>query len=383
MKKIIFNVVRQLLVVLTVMSMVLGLMAYTAYADDEVTSKAEGNEAAEGTGVDAGGASTEGQTATGKNQSIFILPSASRYGNVPAPTQSTAQGQFQELMWGVVQNVRFILGAVAIAFIVYAGFRMVTAWGNEEVYTKQRMTILYAIVGLAVVGLSGEFARIFAVSCPPEGTQIAGQTQAGCTQGGFLKDPNAIIRSSTLFNQQTKLIITFIKYFLGGVAVLMMVRSGLRMVTMGSQEEKMAQDKKNLLYGGLGLLIVVIADTVVNQVFYKIDMTQYPSTSGAAPGIDAARGVQEIVGVTNFIVSIVGPIAVLMLLAGGIMYISAAGKEETMNKAKRLIVVALVGILIIYGAFAIVSTFIAGNFGEPPPAAASAVTAAIASVYPI
>ena len=300
---------------------------------------------------------------------LFPLPGTEVYGGVQAPTQTTAQGQFQELIWGIVQNTRFILGAVAIAFIVYSGFRMVTAWGNEEVYGTQRRNLFYCVVGLAVVGLAGEVANIFAVSCPdPSSTFIPpGGTKLACTQGGFLKDPNSIIRASTLFSQRTKIVITFIKYFIGSITILMIVRSGLRMITMSSKEETIAQDKKSLAYSAIGLALIILADNVISNVFYKLDLTRYPSTGGAAPAVDAVRGVQEIVGFTNFAVSIVGPIAVLMLLAGGIMYITAAGKEDQMSKAKKLIMVALVGIIIMFGAFAVVSTFISGNIDNTSP----------------
>jgi hypothetical protein len=336
--------VRQFLFVMTLMSYLLAVLAFapvgTAYA---------------------------GQIQSGRliaqSSGIFPLPSAEEYGNVPTPNASqSAQQQFQTLMWGVVQNVRFIIGAVAVLMIVYAGFKMVTAYGSEEVYAKQRNTILYAIVGLAIVALSGEMSQILAVSCPDFQDPTLQNFQ--CTQGGFLKDPNAIVRTSVIFNQRTKLIITFIKYFIGGVAVLMIVRNGMRLITMGSDESKIAEDKKNLFYSIFGLLLIILADTVINQVFYKVDLTRYPSVGGAQPGVDAARGVKEIVGFTNFVVSIIGPLAVLVLVAGGVMYMTAAGDESKMTKAKRVIISALIGILIIYGAFAIVSTFISGQIGS-------------------
>lgn len=353
----------QFLVVLSLMGTILFTLALPVMALGENNST--GLPSTGGAANTSGGSGgTQGGAA--KQNPLFPLASPDTYGGVPAPTQGTsAQYQFQELMWGVVQNVRYIIGAVAIAFTVYSGFRMVTAWGNEEVYTKQRTNLLYCVIGLAVVGMSGEMARIFAVSCPQDVFVAPGQTAYTCTQGGFLKDPNALVRASTIFNQQTKIIITFIKYFIGAVAVLMIVRNGMRMVTMGESDENMAKDKKNLAYSAMGLILIIVADNLISNVFYKVDLTRYPSVGGAQPGIDTAQGLKEIVGVTNIVVSIVGPLAILMLVAGGIMYITAAGKEETMNKAKRLIVVTLIGIIIIYGAFAIVSTFIGGNIGEP------------------
>lgn len=292
---------------------------------------------------------------------IFVLPNSSAYGeNIAAPPSGTAELQFTQLVLGVVDNVRYIIGAVAILMAVYAGFRMVTGWGDEGVYTKQRTTLLWSIIGLAVVGLAGEMGKIFQVACVP------GSTTAGpCVEGGFLKDPNAIIRTTTLFNQRTQIIVTFIKYFIGAVAVIMIISNGLRMITMGSSEDKLARDKKNLAYSVIGLILIILADNVISNVFYKIDLTRYPSVGGAAPAVDAARGVSEIVGVTNFIVTLAGPLAVLAMIIAAILYITAAGKEEQINKAKKLMFAAMLGIVIVYGAFAIVSTFISGSFGEP------------------
>lgn len=288
---------------------------------------------------------------------LFPLPDPSVYGNVPTPTPGSAQEQIAELVWGIIQNARYILGTVAIVFIVYAGVRMVLGWGSDEVYSTQKNTILYGIIGLAAVGLAGEVANIFSVTCPD--FTAPWQTNLQCTPGGFLKDPAALIRTNALFSEQTKTIVVFIKYFIGSIAVLMIVKSGMRMVTMGASEDKLEIDKKNLFYSILGLGLIIIADTAISQVFYRLDFATNQSTN---PSVDAARAVKEIVGFTNLIVSIVGPVAVLALLAGGAIYMTSAGNEDKMKQAKRLIMAALAGIILMYGAFAIVSTFIAGQF---------------------
>lgn len=295
---------------------------------------------------------------------LFPLAGNNVYGNLPAPTQGTATAQIAELTWGAVQVARSIIGAVAVVMGVYAGIRMVTAYGNEEVYSTQKRNLFFCVVGLSIVGLGGEFANIFAVSCPDY--TAPGQTALSCTQGGFLKDPNAIVRASTLFNQRTKIIITFIKYLIGSVAVFGIIRNGFRMITQGSNEEELGKDKKGLAYSLAGLVLIIISDTMISQVFYKLDVTRYPGVGGAQPGIDAARGVQELVGITNYIVAFVGTLAVGALVVGGIMYITARGDDSNIEKAKRVITAALAGIILIFGAFAIVSTFINGSFGEPP-----------------
>jgi len=290
---------------------------------------------------------------------LIPLPGAEKYASLPQVTGETAEQRFYNLVNAGILNVRYIIGAVAIGLLVYAGVKMVMAQGNEEEYTTQKRNILYAIIGLAVVGFSGDLTRIFSVYCSSTGKDAAGMP---CTPGGFLKDPNAIIRSATLFDQRTDFIITFIKYFIGSIAVFAIIRSGLRLITSQGNEEKLAEDKKHLFYGIIGLLMIIMADPIITNVLYKVDFSRYPSVGGAAPGFDAAQGAKELAGFTNLVLTIATPIAVLMLLYGAFMYITSAGNEEKQGKAKRLIVAVVAGILIMYAAFAIVSTIISGSF---------------------
>jgi len=290
-----------------------------------------------------------------ENQLLPLAPATS-YNALPTAVGTTGQDKFNNLVFSIIMNVRYIIGAVAVAMIVYAGAMMALAQGKEEEYTKQRANILWSVIGLALVALSGDIIRIFSVYCD-KGVDMAGNP---CIAGGFLKDPNAILRSATIFGQRTQFMITFIKYLIGSIAVLMIVRSGVRMITMGTQEE-LATDKKNLIYSVVGLLLIILSDTAINRVFYQIDLSKYPTVGGVTPGINPTQGVNEVVGFTNVVVSILSPIAVLMLLAGGIMYMTAAGNEERQTKAKKMVIATVIGIIIMYGAFAIISSVVAGR----------------------
>lgn len=266
-------------------------------------------------------------------------------GPFPCAIEGTAKEQVQNLTARLVDNVRYVVGAVAIVIIIISGVKLVTAQGNEEVFTKQQTTLVFAVIGLFLVGLAGELSQILEVD-----------------RGGFLKDPNVALQKSKLFNRQVEIIITFIKYIIGSVSVLFIVRNGMRLVLLGGNEEEVGKDKKNIFYGMLGLIIILMANPIINNVFFKIDTNKFPGTGPVRPGIDRAELIKEISGMTNVIAAITGPFAILSLVAGGLMYILAGGEEEKIGKAKKIIMWSLVGIVIIYGAFAIVSTFIARRF---------------------
>ena len=268
---------------------------------------------------------------------------------------------FATLIVGVVLNVRYLLTAVAIAMMVFSGFAMVTAQGNEESWKKAKSTMAFSIVGLALVGLSGEVVRIFAVGKCAELGMLPATNTTGCVEGGFLKNPQAMIQRTTLFNKDVQYIITFIKYVIGAIAVLMFTRNAIRMASNSAGDE-LEKDKKNIVASIVGLVLIIIADPIINKVFFTIDTSRYPSTGGAVAGINYVQGLSEIVGITNFLVTIITPIAILIIVAAGVMYMTAGGNPDAQGKAKRMIFLALLAIIIVYGAFAIVSTFVAGQF---------------------
>lgn len=56
---------------------------------------------------------------------------------------------------------------------------------------------------------------------------------------------------------------------------------------------------------------------------------------------------QQFAKIFNFAVGIAGLAVVIMFLVGGIMYLTSAGNEESANKAKKLLVDAVVGLVIV------------------------------------
>src|SRR3989339_791554 len=55
-----------------------------------------------------------------------------------------------------------------------------------------------------------------------------------------------------------------------------------------------------------------------------------------------------------------GKIAAAMVIYGGILYVTSAGEEEKTGKAKKILMYAIIGIVIIFLSFAIVNTVISG-----------------------
>jgi len=54
---------------------------------------------------------------------------------------------------------------------------------------------------------------------------------------------------------------------------------------------------------------------------------------------------------------LVPPLAVFMIVIGGIMFIFAAGSPGTLEKAKKVLTATVIGLVIIFGAWIIINTF--------------------------
>ncbi len=295
---------------------------------------------------------------------LFFLNIKAFAGYLPIPEEATevfiSEGQIAVPMAGktgletlkiLAINALFyfkvIVAAIAILYITIMGYRLVTKSGEEDAVTKAKSGIIYAVVALVLISMSQEIAKLFDME-----------------KRTLLESPQEILNRVHLFDKQVEIVITFIKYIIGSFAILMIIRSAIQLIVGGGEEEEAKKHKQNILYSAGGLVLIYIGDIFINKVFYKIDKSVYTGLTGATPGVDPEEGVRQLVGITNFIVSFVGPVAVLMFIVAAIMYATAGGEEERIEKAKRILLSAVIGILIIYGAFAIISTVISGRLGS-------------------
>jgi cytochrome bd-type quinol oxidase subunit 2 len=104
------------------------------------------------------------------------------------------------------------------------------------------------------------------------------------------------------------------------------------------------------------ILLTVFAGTAGAQLIQQGDV---PSNIAAATGGETSIRAL-ILRIVDFFLLFLGLIAVIMIIYGGITYVTAAGNEEKVGKAKKIIMYAIVGIVIVLISFALVNTVIRG-----------------------
>lgn len=120
-----------------------------------------------------------------------------------------------------------------------------------------------------------------------------------------------------------------------------------------------------LITTGLGILAVVF-------LYVFIQQTAFAQTSfsiediGSSIGLGTSDLKETVLNIIRWLLGILALVAVSFVIYGGILYVTSRGNEQQIEKAKRTIVNALIGLVIVILAWAIVlfvARFITGGIG--------------------
>lgn len=113
---------------------------------------------------------------------------------------------------------------------------------------------------------------------------------------------------------------------------------------------------KKLFAGILTLAFVALPMVASAQVTIK-------SETGTTFGLGTANLEDTVVQIVQWVLTLLGLIAVIMILYGGFVWLTAGGNEEKVASAKKIISAAIIGLIIVLLAWAIV-TFVVQTTSE-------------------
>ncbi len=247
------------------------------------------------------------------------------------------ESQLQAVILSVAKVIRNIVGTIAILWIVVAGIQLIFAQGDESRITEQKNAITWALIGLAIVLLLERgIVILYGVPGVERGLQTSG----------------------TALSAEVLGIVSFIKALIGAGAVLMIIVSGVQTITAQGEDEKLTQEKRSVLWIIIGIVLIVINQFVVENLFIKPSLRQIAGESETITQSNVQNLINLFGTITQFILGFVGVIAFGALIYGAASLIGNFGDDEAIEKAKKVIKNALIGIIVVISAFAIVSTLI-------------------------
>lgn len=113
-----------------------------------------------------------------------------------------------------------------------------------------------------------------------------------------------------------------------------------------------------LMVGAITLLNIFPAAGATNL----IDPSANPEAIATATGGEGSLKALAL-KIINYFLGFLGIVTVIMVIYGGVTYVTAAGKDESLQNAKKIIMYSLVGIIVILLSFAIVNTILGAGTG--------------------
>lgn len=154
----------------------------------------------------------------------------------------------------------------------------------------------------------------------------------------------------------------FFKLIVTPIAVLVTVIMGVRMVTAGQESEEVLSQSKNFIkYAIEGLIVIFVADSVVNVIFGAEGEIFRGGEAGAQEF--AARSSNLFKGVYTLGQTVISAIAVFMLVTAGMRYVAGSASDDQIGKAKNQIKWALVGLFVMGVSEFVVKDIIFDNYG--------------------
>ncbi len=137
------------------------------------------------------------------------------------------------------------------------------------------------------------------------------------------------------------------------VAILYIVIAGFLYITARGDDGAIKKSKESITYAVIGLVVVALAESI-GAIF------------DPARGINIGGANILIISITNFLLALIGSVAVIYMVYGGYLYMTARGDSGQVSKATKAIWGAITGILVAIFAYTIVSIAVTGGQSGAP-----------------
>lgn len=234
-----------------------------------------------------------------------------------------AQGISDYMELYVVPTVGVLFLGVAVAMFFTYAVSILARSHDESAVQESKIAYIHAITGAAIVSLAVYF--VWAVSPDPR----------------IGPGPNIVNRPYLEHGFQN--VIYYIKLVLGTAMIVNIVVQAARLIASQGEEDG-TKAKQRLLYGFVGVAVILLANAMVTSAFPPF---------GADPGIIT----DELVGLANFLLALFALIAVLAVIVAGIMLI-VSFDEGLKDKAKSIVKTAIITLAVIIASYAIVNAFV-------------------------
>lgn len=137
------------------------------------------------------------------------------------------------------------------------------------------------------------------------------------------------------------------------LSLVFIVIGAILYITSAGNDKQMTMAKGAITAAMIGLAIGLAAPSFLKEIGTVLGWDASVVNQDA---VDGAQTLSQIArNVLDFLLSIVGILAIIMLVVGGIMYLTAAGNEDQLDSGKKIVKYSIIGIAVALASLVIVS----------------------------
>lgn len=216
----------------------------------------------------------------------------------------------------IINTAKLYVNILAVAVIVIAGFYLILGLGNDNSKETAKKIILYTAIGIVIINLAEQIVAFF----------------NDLTTG----------TSTATFIDLIQNLIDIVTSYVGILAVAVIIIAGFYLILGLGSENSKETARKIILYTAVGIIIIALANVIVD--FFQ-------SFNEPTLSIDLRQNILDII---LFVINFAALLAVAAIVIAGIMLILSFGEEGRKDTAKKTIIYAIVGLIVIVLASAIV-----------------------------
>lgn len=135
------------------------------------------------------------------------------------------------------------------------------------------------------------------------------------------------------------------------LSIVFIVIGAILYITSAGDEGRMKTAKAAITASMIGLALGIAAPSFLKEIGQILGWGAVNNTE-----VSGAKTLTEIAtNVLNFLLSIVGILGIIMLVVGGIMYLTAAGDENRIDTGKSIVKYSIIGIIVALASLVLVS----------------------------
>lgn len=231
-----------------------------------------------------------------------------------------AEGLSAHVFARIVTALEVGIIAAAIINLFVAAAQMVALSSEESTVKDSRNAYIHIITGLAIIGL----ARWFALAFSPANTGIA-LVNTGVVEEGVSN------------------IVVYFKMIIAITLTVNIVIQAFRLISSQGQEEQVKKARERFIAGFIGAGVILLANVIATSI---------------VPGYGGSSALAlEIAGFANYLLTILGFLALLAIIAAGVLLIVSVD-EGLKDKAKNIVKTAIVALIVVLVSYAFVTAFI-------------------------